>query len=300
MINLKLLWKPYPLSPPKHNFYMTLGIALFVFLFLFYFQPFGFSQLSFNYRLWISIGFGLVTIFASGLVSIVFSKFLSNHFREDRWRNIDEIMLVMINFLAVGFANYLFSYWVGIMAFSLRHLASMLLSTIAIGIFPVSFFILTNYMRLLRKNLQAAEKMNAEIYQTKPSTSNIVLDFKSENGREDFRCALDDLLLIESTGNYVTIHLFQNGQRRKQLLRNSLARISAALPDTPTLFHCHRTYIVNMQHIKSVTGNSQGYKIRLDNYSELIPIARSKSHMFRSLLSDIRHSEKFSQSLSNL
>lgn len=299
MINLKLLWKPYPLSPPKHNFYMTLGIALFVFLFLFYFQPFGFSQLSFNYRLWISLGFGLVTVIASGLVSVLFSKFLSNHFREDHWRNIDEIILVMINFLAVGLANYFFSYWVGIMDFSFRHLTSMLLSTIAIGIFPVSFFILTNYMRLLRKNLQDAEKMNADIYQTKPSTSNIVLHFQSENARENFRCALDDLLLIESTGNYVTVHVFQNGKSRKQLLRNSLARISASLPETPVLFHCHRTYIVNMQYIKSVTGNSQGYKIRLENYFELIPIARSKSRIFRSLLSKMRSSPQFSQASNN-
>jgi len=40
------------------------------------------------------------------------------------------------------------------------------------------------------------------------------------------------------------------------------------------IFRCHKSYIVNKVKIDSITGNAAGYKLKLKDYSEYIPISR--------------------------
>ena len=81
------------------------------------------------------------------------------------------------------------------------------------------------------------------------------------------------LLFIESADNYSEVVFLQNGQPKKTLLRGSLSRFEEQAHH-PDVVRCHRSFVVNLQRVESISGNAQGYKLQLQNYPSPIPVAR--------------------------
>ncbi len=50
-----------------------------------------------------------------------------------------------------------------------------------------------------------------------------------------------------------------------QLIRSSLKKVNERINEFDFILRCHRTFIVNINYIKEIIGNSRGYKIRLEN-----------------------------------
>ncbi|MBN4065836.1 LytTR family transcriptional regulator, partial [Candidatus Amoebophilus asiaticus] len=89
---------------------------------------------------------------------------------------------------------------------------------------------------------------------------------------------------VASVDNYIEIFSENEGGITKNLLRNTLRKAEESLLNYPYLFKCHRAYIVNLQKIQSVIGNSQGYKLVFDKIEQPIPVARSQSKQLKELL----------------
>jgi DNA-binding LytR/AlgR family response regulator len=49
------------------------------------------------------------------------------------------------------------------------------------------------------------------------------------------------------------------------MIRYSLKKATETVNEFEFILRCHRTFIVNINHIKEITGNSQGYKLYLEN-----------------------------------
>jgi DNA-binding LytR/AlgR family response regulator len=108
------------------------------------------------------------------------------------------------------------------------------------------------------------------------------LVLKSDNMRETFEIDPEDILFVESVGNYVEITYLKGGaQAETALLRSSLKRIERQLKDFPFLFKCHRGYIVNIKRIQKTNGNAQGYKLYFEGVDKEIPVARSYLKKFK-------------------
>ena len=58
------------------------------------------------------------------------------------------------------------------------------------------------------------------------------------------------------------------------------------------LFRCHRAFIINLDKVTHVEGNAQGYKLRIQDYEELIPVSRNLSAEFSDRLLAYRNSLK--------
>ena len=65
----------------------------------------------------------------------------------------------------------------------------------------------------------------------------------------------------------------QNEKLKKTLLRGSLSRFEEQAHH-PDVVRCHRSFVVNLRQVASVSGNAQGYKLQLQNYPSPIPVAR--------------------------
>ena len=74
------------------------------------------------------------------------------------------------------------------------------------------------------------------------------------------------IIFIKAEGNYVTV--FE--KNKKYLIRSSLKKILEQNKQSE-LIRCHKSYIVNPRKIKSISGNSKGYKISLLDYDYEIP-----------------------------
>jgi DNA-binding LytR/AlgR family response regulator len=55
------------------------------------------------------------------------------------------------------------------------------------------------------------------------------------------------------------------------------------VPD-PKLFRCHRSFIVNLAQVKSVSGNAQGYRLHFSDPSITIPVSRTAGKELRGKL----------------
>ena len=191
--------------------------------------------------------------------------------------------------------------------------------TFAIAIIPIIVLTLLTEIYLLKKNLKAAQEINSQIRATakgiqeigaeiasaskesgeidtqtdavvkgttKKSPAETVLKktivLRSANERETLEVVSEDILLIESVGNYVEIsHQEEKDKIETRLLRSSLRRIERQLKPFPFLFKCHRGFIVNIKKIQKANGNAQGYKLYIGGIDKEIPVARSYLKKFR-------------------
>ncbi len=142
--------------------------------------------------------------------------------------------------------------------------------TAAVGVIPATVITLLNYTRLLRKYGGGDLAVKQSLTEFHPSQT---LTFMAENEKDTLTLALDELLFIESADNYSEIVFLQNEKTKKSLLRGSLSRFEEQAQH-PDVLRCHRSYIVNLGQVESISGNAQGYKLQLKNCATPIPVAR--------------------------
>lgn len=84
-----------------------------------------------------------------------------------------------------------------------------------------------------------------------------------------------DIFYIDSQDNYVNIHYVLDGRMSTYLLRNSTSDVEAALADTP-IVRCHRSYMVNLDHVRVLRHSKGKAFIILDHDTAIsVPVSRS-------------------------
>jgi DNA-binding LytR/AlgR family response regulator len=148
------------------------------------------------------------------------------------------------------------------------------------GSVPVTLVTMLLKNRMLQENLENALKANRELDKIRSlkdsdhkngSTSITVYSDTSEI----LKFAMQDLLYIEANDNYSTFHWKNGGQVEKKMLRINLKNVEKQLNNSFAI-RCHRSYIVNINAIDTVSGNTNGYKLSMMRGGLSIPLSRSK------------------------
>lgn len=101
-------------------------------------------------------------------------------------------------------------------------------------------------------------------YQTKNSIETIPLPYVSiKADGKVYRINLDDILYVESVGDYLTLHLIEKKLTFNQTLKNFVEMLS------PSLIRVHKSYAVTIKNISFVEGNI----ISINNFE--VPIGAS-------------------------
>jgi hypothetical protein len=102
-----------------------------------------------------------------------------------------------------------------------------------------------------------------------------MISFRDETEKLRFSIKSRDILYVESTDNYVTVHTHEKGKIKKVMLRNTMKRLEKELEGT-LIQRCHRSYMVNFENIKLVKLISTNLYIYLDFTEEIrIPVSKS-------------------------
>jgi hypothetical protein len=102
-----------------------------------------------------------------------------------------------------------------------------------------------------------------------------MITFRDESEKLRFSIKSADILFVESTDNYVTVHTMENGKIRKIMLRNTMKRLEKELEGT-LIQRCHRSFMVNFENIKLVKLISTNLYIYMDFQEEIrIPVSRT-------------------------
>ena len=83
------------------------------------------------------------------------------------------------------------------------------------------------------------------------------------------------LLFIEAADNYAKFHFAAEGKVKTEMLRMTMKEVEKALENHAHFYRCHRSFVVNGQHITEVQGSSQSHKLKLTGVDGLIPVSRS-------------------------
>jgi len=95
-----------------------------------------------------------------------------------------------------------------------------------------------------------------------------------------------DIMYVESVGNYLNIVYFNDSDLCQKRLRSSLKEIEDTLEAFPFMVHTHRAFLVNINFITQVTGNSAGYKISMFSTDRVLPVSKANVAMFREKIKD--------------
>jgi hypothetical protein len=280
---------PYPYCPDvKKSLLRALLISLFVVAFLAFFQPFELSQANSKYKILFIAGYGAVNFLVLFINTVLEHYLFPGLFKERSWKVYKEILWIAWILFTIGAGNFLYtklmfnfpeSYLLGFLQFQLY--------TLAVGIFPIIVIVISNYNKRLKKNLEMARKMNMDLRDPGDLMKEEGKDINimAENQKDSLQLAIKDLLFIQSEGNYISIFHKKEKEIRRSILRNTLKNIESELGAfSPPLFKTHRSYIVNLDLVEKIKGNSQGLQLYLSELDDFVPVSRSYINAVRKAL----------------
>ncbi len=221
-IALNLKYKPQLL--------VGLGIGVWLYLFLVLIGPFDSGELSLRIRTILMIGYGLV-FFGSYALLIPFQNWLYG--RWGKWTLRNELALV--SFFCIYSLPLIYLYYktdlvngdYSFFDFSLLIYCptiTILIPVIVAGRYFVAY--------LMRKN-------------DENNLSEATVTLVGDNKLDILKLSISDLVALEAANNYVAVHYLIDGQLQKKLLRNSLRKMQASVPE---MVQVHRSYLVNPRH----------------------------------------------------
>jgi len=114
-------------------------------------------------------------------------------------------------------------------------------------------------------DLQEKEEQNPENSEPKMITLN------GNSHKDSLKLFPQELLYIESSGNYVHIYYIVNERVLKKSFLATLLKMEETLQDVPFLVRCHRAFIVNLCRIEKMNGS----KMWLKSTGTEIPVSRT-------------------------
>ena len=92
--------------------------------------------------------------------------------------------------------------------------------------------------------------------------------------REVLPIKLNELLYVEAQENYSRVVWAEGGDVKEKLLRVTLKNIESQVVDN-NIVRCHRSFIINTSADFTIQGNSNGYRLKSELFSDTIPISRN-------------------------
>ncbi len=266
----EFLKEPYPFNDDlKQNTKLIFVISLILFLLFYLFQPFDIKALNTQEK-YSLIGGLIVVIFLGLSVNLLLiPAFLSDTRLFQKWTVLKEIFWNLWIIFTIASASFVYFQLIGYFSFSFYILVKILI----ISAIPVSILVPYNRTRLLRLHLQSALELNRYLEEkAKPSPK--VIHLKSDYEKDDFSVDVNQLLYIRSANNYIEVFWQDRDKTRSRLVRCTLKRAEEASKEYPFIFRCHRAFLVNINQIKRLEGNSQGYVLYVGEEEHALSVSR--------------------------
>jgi hypothetical protein len=268
---LNIFNKPYPFNDDlKQNSKIIFFTSLGVFVFLFLFQPFEISTLATREKYYLMSGMAITTFLSLSLNLLVIPSLLPKKFSSSTW-NIKKEIFWDIWILFTTLAGYfLLNNTLGVMKFGFGLIIKLILT----AVIPLTVLIIINHNKILRSHLKLADELSKKLKENKTILDKIVY-FNSDYQKDSLAIKVSLLVLIRSANNYIEVFWKETESIKNQMVRCSMATAEEILREHKFIFKCHRSFIVNVNYIEKIEGNTQGYKLYFENINFTVPVAKN-------------------------
>ncbi|MBU3857022.1 MAG: LytTR family transcriptional regulator [Candidatus Phocaeicola excrementipullorum] len=275
--NILAKWarEPYPsvISPWK----VVVVPAVIIFLVLYLLQPFGIARIG-SGKLWVTLGSACISAGVSSLFVWVLPWMFPRYYEERAWTLGKEVLGTLALLLCITVCVWFYVSWLcGVMP-GVRLFFTVLLWVLILGAFPTVLFTMWNRNIRLARNLREATELNLRLSKKQEAEEMPSATLVFSGGTKD-TLVMDarSFLYAESEGNYVRLHYLSPKDNRpvSRLLRLTMKQAEAALASAPFIVRCHRAFLVNLHQVTKMDGNSQGYRLRLEECAEEVPVSRA-------------------------
>jgi len=277
-MNMLIHWlkKPYFFtSSVRFKFVLSTTLGLFVWFFLSFFKPFEIIKLTDNLFLY-TFGFGLITflvlIFNLFFLPFVFKRF----FNEKKWTVGKHFIFVLGSFFIINLLNWNYNNFLqGTNTKRSISFLTLLSYTLSVGCIPIVILLLKEELLIREKRSEITQEVNDK--QNKPSsieTNSKTIKITTGNKNETLKLNLNNLLCVNSQGNYACFFIIKKEKTKEVILRTSLQNVYSQLEKYNYLIRCHKSYIVNTKHIDKISGNARGYQLHCSKLEFIIPVSR--------------------------
>ncbi|HPR32889.1 MAG TPA: LytTR family DNA-binding domain-containing protein [Prolixibacteraceae bacterium] len=114
--------------------------------------------------------------------------------------------------------------------------------------------------------------------------ADVFIPFRDEKGILRLTLRSLDVLYLQASDNYVTIHYTDRERKKTYLIRNNLKKMEKEFREYP-LYRCHRSFAVNIKNIHMVRKTGKGYELVIPSADkESIPLSVSYEKKILDLL----------------
>jgi hypothetical protein len=277
---LNLFNKPYPFDDDlKHNTKIIFFISIGVFVFLLLFQPFDINLLATKQKYYLMIGFAIITFLSLSLNLLFIPSLFPKKFSSAEWNIKKEIFWNLWILFTILTGYFFYCTWLGVLKFNF----DMVIKLIVTAVIPISVLIIVNHNKMLRSHLKLADELNRKLKENK-SIQEKIIHFNSDYQKDSLAIKDSFLLFIRSANNYIEVFWKEGDTIKNQMVRSSMTNAEELLKEHKFIFKCHRSFMVNINHIERIEGNSQGYKLFFENVNFSIPVSKNFASKLQELI----------------
>ncbi len=256
--------KPYPFDNALNAFVrIGFGIALGLFLFILFFQPFELDNADVNNYILTIAGFSGITFLLIGVLQIILPWSFPKRLNKKNWDLKREIIVQSLLWVLNSVA------WVFYTAYVANVILSMYLvvKIVILSLAPPVIILLIKEVRSLKMQVDGLKIQHQEKRQEH-------IELVSENRSEKLALSSGELILVKSAENYVEIQYLAGVTLTKKLLRATFNSIEDQLRPFSQMIRCHRTYIINMDHVMKLYREYGRIYLKMNGIEEDIPVSR--------------------------
>lgn len=272
--------KPYPFNDDlKHNtkiiFFTSIGVLIFLILF----QPFEISTLPVKEKYYFILGLAVITFLSLSLNLLIIPSLFPKKFNSGQWNIKKEIFWnIWILFTILG-GYFLLNNYIGVVKLNFDLVIKLVLT----AVIPITVLIIVNHNRILRFHLKLADELNKKLKENKSIQEKIIY-FISDYQKDSLAIKVSSLVLIRSANNYIEVFWKEGDIIKSQMVRCSMFSAEEILKEHKFVIKCHRSYMININFIDKIEGNSQGYKLYFENLNITIPVSKNAVSKLKELI----------------
>ena len=253
-------------------------ISIIVLSVVFYIEYFlkskdtGLSELKFDYLI-ICLIHSIIPVVVLIITSLLTLKVFDT---SGSWQIKNEVFFVFIVTLIVGICHFLVRGLIynNIHNWSFQYLFDEIKNAMFVGLFVASVIVLyvqNKTFKKLKSNQPLKDASIQSVYKEKENKPNQSNTLKSQG-----------FIYAQSFGNYMEIYNSIDGAIYKTLERITLQNLEDKYKTEPSIIRVHKSYLLNLDCIENIKGNTAGYKISIQQLPEkMIPVSRSYIDTFK-------------------